>query len=231
MKFSSVIKRKLNSADWILILANLLPAYGVLFNGWNNRQVFFVYCLETVIIGLFTFIKLIIATAFRKTDWWYNHESKKLVHGSFFILFFLLHYGLFVIVQLTLFLNLTSINSQVNPAVFELVFQPFRHLGTESWLMLSVFLFAYGYENLSRFILENEYRTKPFSRIMFEPYIRIFVQQLIVLIGGFILAFGAGKLFILIFAAVKLFFTVFINYDLLLTSSDNRSIREEKRIT
>src|SRR5688572_8071058 len=190
MKFSTLIKRKLNTADWILILANLFPVYGVLFQGWNTKEVFLVYSLETVIIGLFTLLKLIIATILRKKDWWYNQDTKKLVHGIVFILLFLLHYGLFVIVQITLFLNFTSINTQVHSNIFELVFQPFRFLATDSWLMLSVFLFGYGFENMSAFILDNEYCTKPFMRIMFEPYMRIFVQQFIVLLGGIIVGFG-----------------------------------------
>ena len=228
MKFSTIIKRKLNTADWILIIANLFPVYGVLFKGWNAREVFLVYCLETLIIGLFTLVRLIIATIIRKKDWWYNQGTKKLVHGSIFILFFLLHYGLFVIVQMTLFLNFTAINHQTNPTVFELIFQPFRFLGTESWLMLSVFLFGYGYENLSRFILDNEYRTKPFMRIMFEPYMRIFVQQFTVLLGGIILGFGGGKIFILIFAFTKIFFTVFIDYELVLNTTGTKSVSEQK---
>ena len=220
MKFSTLIKLRLNTADWILIIANMLPVYGVLFKGWNAREVFLVYCLETVIIGLFTLLKLGIATVYRKKDWWYNQGTKKLVHGTVFILFFLLHYGLFILVQMTLFLNITSISNNVNPSIFQFIFQPFRFLGTESWLMLSVFLFGYGYENLTRFILDNEYRTKPFMRIMFEPYMRIFVQQFIVLLGAFILSFGGDKIFILLFAFAKIFFTVFINYDLVLNSTE-----------
>ncbi|MGZ8537155.1 MAG: DUF6498-containing protein [Flavisolibacter sp.] len=228
MKFSTFIKRNLNEADWILIIANLLPVYGVLFKGWNAKEIFLVYCLETVIIGFFTMIKLGIATMFRKNDWWYIQGTKKLVHGSMFILFFLLHYGLFVVVQMTLFLNFTSINNHVNTSVFQFIFQPFRFLGTESWLMLSVFLFGYGYENMSRFILDNEYLTTSFMRIMLEPYMRIFVQQFSVLLGGFILGFGGGKIFIILFAFVKIFFTVFIYYDLVLNAPATKSIPEQK---
>ena len=48
---------------------------------------------------------------------------------------------------------------------------------------------------------------------MFEPYMRIFIQQFTVILGAFVLVFNADKIFILIFAAVKIFFTVFINYE------------------
>jgi hypothetical protein len=91
--------------------------------------------------------------------------------------------------------------------------------------MLSVFLFGYGFENMSAFVLDNEFRNKPFMRIMFEPYIRIFVQQFIVLLGGVIVGFGGGILFFLLFAFAKIFFTVFIDYDFVLKDSSPNSIR------
>jgi len=50
---------------------------------------------------------------------------------------------------------------------------------------------------------------------MFQPYGRIFIQQVTVIVGSMFLSFGAGKFFILIFAAIKIFFEVYINFDLL----------------
>ena len=37
-------KRKLEGGDWFLILANLIPLYGVLFEGWDPKQMFLIYC-------------------------------------------------------------------------------------------------------------------------------------------------------------------------------------------
>ena len=223
MRFFQIIKRRLRAGDWFLIIANLLPVYGVWFLDWSARQIFLVYCLESVIIGVFTLTKLVIATAIRKKDWWLNNGSRKIMHGIFFIILFLLHYGLFVGIQLTAFLNFTSINNNLNPDAFALVFHPFSYLDKDAWLMLSVFVFGYGYENLSFFILDNEYRTKPFMRIMFEPYLRIFIQQFLVLLGGFALGFGAGRVFILLFAIIKIFFTVFIDYESILNRASAKS--------
>lgn len=223
MEFSAIIKRKLTEADWFLIVANLLPVYGVWFLGWNAKQIFLVYCLETIIIGMFTLIKLGIATAVRKKDWWENQGSRTLMHGTFFMLFFLLHYGLFVGIQMSLFLEAASMGNENTPAALQLILHPFRYTGPHGWLILSVFIFGYGYENLSGFIMYNQYRTKSFMRIMFEPYLRIFVQQFAVICGEFFMALGGGKFFILIFVAVKIFFTVFLNYHNIL----NKTIRKE----
>jgi hypothetical protein len=67
-----MIKRKLTEADWFLILINLLPVYGVWFEGWSAKEVYLVYCIETIIIGFFTLTKLGIVTVIRKKDWWDN---------------------------------------------------------------------------------------------------------------------------------------------------------------
>jgi hypothetical protein len=209
-----MIKRKLTEADWFLIIINLLPVYGVWFEGWNAKEVFLVYCLETVIIGFFTLTKLGIATAVRKKDWWENNGSKTMMSGLFFVFFFLLHYGLFVVVQTSIFFGVVSMHNDSGPSgILEFIRHPNKYLGPEGWLLLCAFIFGYGYENLIRFILQNEYRTKSFARIMFEPYIRIFIQQFTVILGSFVLIFNANKIFIFIFATAKIFFTVFVNYE------------------
>ena len=209
-----MIKRKLTEADWFLIIVNLLPVYGVWLEGWNAKEVFLVYCLETVIIGFFTLTKLGIATVVRKKDWWENNGSRTMMHGLFFILFFLFHYGLFVVVQTSIFFGVVSMHDNAGPSgIFDFFLHPGNYLGPEGWLLLCAFVFGYGYENLISFILHNEYRTKSFGRIMFEPYLRIFIQQFTVILGSFVLIFNADKVFMIIFAAAKIFFTVFVNYE------------------
>ena len=56
--WNNVLKRKLTQSDWILIIANLFPVYGVWFHQWNAKEVFLVYCLETIIIGFFALLKM-----------------------------------------------------------------------------------------------------------------------------------------------------------------------------
>jgi hypothetical protein len=65
----------------------------------------------------------------------------------------------------------------------------------------------------------------PMMLLMFQPYGRIFVQQITVIVGSIFLSFGAGKIFILIFAAIKIFFEVFVNYDRIL----NKTMEDMKK--
>ena len=217
-----MIKRKLTEADWFLIIVNLLPVYGVWFEGWDAKEVFLVYCLETVIIGFFTLLKLGIATGLRKKDWWENNGSKTLVSGLFFMLFFMLRYGIFVGVQTSIFLGVLSFQDNQIPNILQILFNPHKYLGKEGWLILIAFLFGYGYENLTGFILNNDYRTKSMSRIMFEPYLRIFVQQFTVIMGSFFLMFGADKIFMLVFGGAKIFFMVLVDYESALSKMAKR---------
>src|SRR6185503_18903455 len=105
-----MLKRKLTPGDWMLVIANLIPLYGVWFEGWDPKQMFLVYCLETIIIGGFNVLKMIIVTLDRKKDVWEGAGgSKFMVRGWFFILFFICHYGLFVFVQTAIFAGVSGL--------------------------------------------------------------------------------------------------------------------------
>ena len=105
-----MFKRKLTISDFFLILINLVPLYGVWFEGWNAAQVFLVYCLETVIIGVINVLKMACVTIFVKSkDVWENGSSTTMQSGWFFIFFFIIHYGFFVFVQTQVFFGVSGI--------------------------------------------------------------------------------------------------------------------------
>jgi len=67
-------------------------------------------------------------------------------------------------------------------------------------------------------------------RLMFQPYGRIFIQQLTVLLGSMFLVLGGGKVFVLIFALVKIFVDVYINYDNILNKTmESVETKEDKK--
>ena len=78
---------------------------------------------------------------------------------------------------------------------------------------MGVFFLGYGYKTTSEFIVTGQYKTIPLGLLMFQPYLRIFVQQFTVIIGSFFLVFGAGKIFILIFALIKTAFEIYVDYE------------------
>lgn len=63
-------------------------------------------------------------------------------------------------------------------------------------------------------------------KLMFQPYLRIFVQQFIVILGSIFILFGGGKIFILIFVAVKIYFELFVNFDRYLDLAERKKWKE-----
>jgi hypothetical protein len=80
-------------------------------------------------------------------------------------------------------------------------------------LMLCVFIVSYAFRNLNEFILSGEYRKISMGYLLFQPYGRIFIQQVTVILGSMFLSFGAGKIFILVFALIIIFFEVFVDIE------------------
>ena len=92
MKFLGDVSR----ADWqrpsviALVLANLVPVFGVLFLHWEVFPLMFLFWSENAIIGVLNVLKMLTA----------NPESPVSWAGKLFIIpFFCVHYGMFTFVH------------------------------------------------------------------------------------------------------------------------------------
>jgi hypothetical protein len=223
-----MFKRKFTASDYLLIIVNLIPLYGVWFEDWNASQVFLVYCLETVIIGIVNVLKMAFVTLFvRKRDVWENGGSTSMQSGWFFIFFFIIHYGFFVFVQTQIFFNVSRL---VPDGSFFMNYSKIPGLlGDNGMLMLLIFIAYYTLQNVFDFLLPGVYKTISMGRLMFEPYMRIFVQQFVVILGSIFLSFGAGKVFILVFVLAKIFFELFVNFNRMLMIAEKRQRNKNER--
>lgn len=222
-----MFKRRLTIEDFLLIAVNIIPLAGVWFYGWDARQVFLVYCMETVIIGVINVIKMACVTLFvRSTDVWENNGATSMQSGWLFIFFFIVHYGFFVFIQTQLFFGVSGMMPDGSllmkyskiPAV----------LGENGKLLLLIFIAYYTMQMVFGFFSSGQYKTVSLGRLLFEPYMRIFVQQFVVILGGMFLQFGAGKIFVLIFVVAKIFFELFINFSRILEIIDKRAKLKKK---
>jgi hypothetical protein len=216
-----MFKRALTKNDFLLIVVNLIPLYGVWFEDWDPKQIFLVYCLETVIIGLINVIKMACVTIFvKKKDVWENGGSTTMQSGWFFIFFFILHYGFFVFVQTQIFFAVTGMLP--DGSMLMRYSKIPELLGPNGRLLLLIFIAYYTVDNVFRFFNSGVYKTISMGRLMFEPYLRIIVQQIVVILGSMFLTFGAGKVFILIFIVVKIFFEVYVNLNRYMEVAEKR---------
>lgn len=223
-----MFKRTLTISDFVLIVVNLIPLYGVWFEGWDAKQIFLVYCMETVIVGLINVIKMACVTIFvKKRDVWENGGSTTMQSGWLFIFFFIFHYGFFVFIQTQIFFGVTGM------LPFGSLFSGYAKipelLGTNGRLLLLLFIAYYTVQNMFSFFNSGVYKTISMGRLMFEPYLRIVVQQFVVILGSMFLTFGRGKIFMLIFIVVKVYFELFINLNRLLEVAEKRQQLKEER--
>jgi hypothetical protein len=218
-------KRKLTREDVILIIANLIPVYGVWFDGWSATDAFIVYALETVIMGLMTLMKLGVMTVARGKDTWYNEGASTKMSGIFFMLFFTVHYGLFVAIQTSIFAQSAGI-APSGKGLLYFFFHWYSYINQDIAIMLGAFVISYLARSFVPFMLRGEYKTLSMMRVMFQPYGRIFVQQFTVILGSMLLGFGWGKAFILIFALAKIFFEVYINFESVIDKEMEKAEKE-----
>jgi hypothetical protein len=215
---SKMLKRKLTREDIILIVANLIPVYGVWFLGWSATDAFIVYALETLIVGVMTLLKMAVITLVRKKDMWYNQGTSTKVSGLFFMVFFTLHFGLFAAVQTSIFSQSANIVPH-GKGLLHFFFNWYSYINKDIAIMLSGFVVSYLVTSFIPFIVKGEYKTISMMRVMFQPYGRIFIQQFTVILGSMFLTFGWGKGFILVFALAKIFFDVYVNFDRVIDKS------------
>jgi hypothetical protein len=218
LSLSKMFNRKLTKGDFFAIAANLIPVYGVWFLGWSATEVFIVYALETIIVGVMTLLKMAVITFARKKDIWYNEGTSTSVSGLFFMAFFTLHYGLFAAVQATIFSQSANITPQ-GSGLMHFFFHWYDYINKDIATMLFGFIISYLARSFVPFIVSGEYKTISMMRVMFQPYGRIFIQQFTVILGSMFLTFGWGKGFILVFALAKIFFDVYINFDHIIDKS------------
>jgi Family of unknown function (DUF6498) len=223
-----MFKRNLTLSEYLLIIVNCIPLYGVWFEGWNASEVFLVYCLETVIIGIINVLKMACVTIFvRQKDVWENVGNSSMQSGWFFIFFFIIHYGFFVFVQTQIFFNVSGL---IPDGSFLMNYSKIPELlGDNGKLMLLIFIAYYTMQNVFDFFLSGNYKTISMGRLMFEPYMRIFVQQFVVILGSMFLTFGAGKVFILVFVIAKIFFELFVNFNRFLALAEKRQRMKNER--
>lgn len=220
-----MFKRRLTIEDFFLIAVNLMPLLGVWIYNWNPRQVFIVYCMETVIIGVINIIKMACVTLFvRSRDVWENGGGASMQSGWLFIFFFMAHYGFFVFIQTQLFF---AFSGMIPNGSFLMNYSKIpAMLGNDGQLLLLIFIAYYVMQQVFGFFASGVYKTITMGRLLFEPYLRIFVQQVVVLLGSIFLNFNAGKIFILVFVLVKLFFELFINFGRLLAVAEKKETRK-----
>lgn len=168
--------------DWLrpsvlaLIAANLVPLAGVFLFGWEVFPLLLLFWFENVIIGFFNVLKMLFASPDQKLLW-----AVKL----FIVPFFCFHYGMFTFVHGVFVVGLFGggmNGSFPGPATFlnALIEQKLF------WAVLGLFA-SHGISFVHNYLMGGEFRRAGPQALMAQPYGRIVVLHLTILLGGFLM--------------------------------------------
>ncbi|MBN1948478.1 MAG: hypothetical protein JW784_01920, partial [Candidatus Cloacimonetes bacterium] len=159
-----------------LILANLLPLYGVIFLHWQVFTILFLFWLENVIIGFYNVLKMLLARPENAPSW---------LAKIFLVPFFTFHYGFFTLIH-GLFVillfggNFITSDLPTPDLVLSIIIKQ-----KISYAFLALFL-SHGLSFLLNYLGKGEYTQANLQELMTTPYSRIVVLHLVIILGGFI---------------------------------------------
>ena len=177
---------RLDLPQLALLLANLLPLFGVLWFGWDVGSIVVLYWAENLIVGAFTVLKMLTAGG---------------LHALLRIAFFCLHYGGFCaihglfVLKLTGFAHIEQAGSAAStwpgPLVivekFIALAQQILAAAPEQFLWASLaLLISHGASFLLLFMGQQEFRHTTVNKLMTAPYKRIALLHMAVIAGGFL---------------------------------------------
>jgi hypothetical protein len=174
----------LRDIDWrqpsviALILANLVPVFGVLFLHWEVFPLMFLFWSENLIIGAFNVLKMLTANPSSPISW---------IGKAFVIPFFCFHYGMFTFVHGMLVVGIFGGHMKNMHGLFN--FAPFWQVMQENdlgWAVLGLAV-SRGVSFFTNYIGKGEYKRASLNQLMGQPYGRIMVMHFALLIGGFMM--------------------------------------------
>jgi hypothetical protein len=159
----------------VLIIANIVPLYGVYSLRWSTSELILLYWFESAIIGFFNVLKMALAQEASTHD----PVSKLFAMAIstalkiFFIPFFILHYGGFMLGHLVFIIGLFIKDFSISLLI------------TVAIGAISLF-FSHAASFFLNYVRGKEYEKAVVPTLMFSPYGRIMLMHLTILMGAFV---------------------------------------------
>jgi hypothetical protein len=185
-----------------IVLVNLVPLIGILFEGWSIFYVMFIFWFENVVIGIFNIFKM-----------WIRGMVAERAKAVFLPIFFFFHYGIFTTVHgvfvFALFGSENNTESLPASIVDGMVSLPLIHTYFPIMILYSmgILAFMHSLSFIFDYIGREEYKQTTMEQLMFQPYKRIIVLHVVLIFGGILIqSLGAPIMAVILLIVLKLIF-------------------------
>lgn len=186
----------------VLVLSNLVPVFGVFFADWDVGAIMAIYWLENVAIGILNAVKMLLARG----------GGTPVAARAGMALFFCVHYGIFTLVHGVF---VFAVFQKEGPLGGGRGGSPFAAMGSAAGDYGLAFLALFGSHLFSFFVNylgRGEFRQKHVALVMVQPYGRIVILHVTILLGGFVtMVLGSPRPVILLLVFLKTFGDVFFH--------------------
>ena len=187
-----------------IIIYSVLPLLGVLFLGWDWKQILILFWLENITVGLMAIVAMARTNDALAGTVTLNKDSGMRLNGAAAkatgIAFFVFHYGMFTFIDGIFVFALTSgVLMTLNLSHAELPVGILVVLGM--WAVASVVKIA------AAFIQPAP--TNPIEQQMFNPYKRIIPLHIAIVLGAFaMILLGLPSIAVIVLIVIKLIFDI-----------------------
>ncbi len=168
----------LGPSGFVLVLANLVPLFGVVWLKWEVFPLLLLFWFENAIVGAFNVLKMLLAAPEQRLAW-----AAKL----FMVPFFCVHYAMFTFVHSVFVIGLFGGGFRQGApfpdahAIVQMAVE--RHLG---WAVLGLAV-SHGFSFAYNYLWLGEFRNAALPMLMQQPYSRVVVMHLTILASGFLM--------------------------------------------
>ncbi len=177
-----------------LILVNLIPIYGVLFQGWDIGMVLHLYWAETVIIGFYAILKLPFVAGWSSIA---------------LIPFFCVHFGLFMFVHAAFLGQFTS-EEGMTFAPWDVIPKQLGALKPHWSFVLGAMFASHGISFVLNFLRGKEAQNLSTFDVMTRAYLRVVAMHVALIFGGFfVMTVGGASGVLVILVLIKIAFDLY----------------------
>jgi hypothetical protein len=194
-----------------LIGANLIPLIGIFLFNWDVRFIVLLYWIENLIAGFYNILKMALLKADQN-----GGKTRKL----FIIPFFCVHYGGFCAVHGFFLIHIFKIGAGFSPVengitwwgpfifiqmLLSVIAKIWASRPPEMiWAVIGLTV-SHGVSFVENYILGGEYRKSSLKKLMHQPYQRILVMHIAIIVGGiFVLQLNSPLPLMIILVFIKI---------------------------